>query len=157
MFGILLALAGFQVAVTLREHDERRSKYQEAVAYCKTAGKLLLVVGGPYGGVSWMKAHGCGDVCLDINPWACRGCETVVADIREIPFPDGKFGAAYVSHILEHLPTIEDARRAVGELYRVSDKVFVCGPGKLNLHAWLMREHHLWVKQDNDTIWVQQR
>lgn len=146
------------MGVTLAEHGERRSKYREAVAYSKMVGKPLLVVGGPYGGVSWMKAHGCGDMCMDINPWACRGCQTVVADIREIPFPSGFFGAAYASHVLEHLPTVEDARKAAAELYRVAANVFICGPGKMNLHAHLMPEHHLWVMQDKEgVIWVQQR
>jgi len=98
-----LPLIGFgvwQAVVGLNQVSDRNQKYAAARAYADSVGKPMLMVGGPYGAATLgrifhMKAHGCGDVCLDIDPRACTGCQTVVADVRDIPFPDKYFGAAF--------------------------------------------------------------
>jgi SAM-dependent methyltransferase len=42
--------------------------------------------------------------------------ETVVADMRDLPFPDGEFDGAIAVHSIEHVP---DAGRALAEIGRV--------------------------------------
>ena len=150
-----LPLIGFgvwQAVVGLNQVSDRNQKYAAARAYADSVGKPMLMVGGPYGsnplrGLFNMKAHGCGDVCLDIDPRACTGCETVVADVRDIPFPDRYFASAFISHVIEHLPTVEDAGLAVNELMRVADRVWVAYPGKQSVIAHLIPDHYLWVTE----------
>jgi cyclopropane fatty-acyl-phospholipid synthase-like methyltransferase len=53
--------------------------------------------------------------------------EFVIADCKDIPFPDGSFDAVAAVHIFEHL-TAEDVERTVSEIRRVlvpGGKVFV--------------------------------
>ncbi|MDA8216158.1 MAG: methyltransferase domain-containing protein [Dehalococcoidales bacterium] len=152
----LLLIPAWQGLVWMGEGIVRRSKYDAAQAYARQQGKPLLVVGGPQGSPSraalGMQGHGFGDVCLDLDPAMCQGApETTVvvgADVRGIPYPDRHFGAAFVSHVLEHLPTAADAWRAIEELRRVADALYVAGPSKQELWAWVHPEHHLWVWQD---------
>ena len=157
----------WQGGVMYRQSLERKVKYEAARAYANSMGKPLLVVGGPYGSnplrhIFLTPAHGYGDVCLDIDPEACmncpKGCKVEVADVRDIPYPDGYFASALVSHCLEHLDTVADCQQAWVELHRVSDAVFVAGPSKSSLLAWLIPDHHLWVEQQADgSLRVEQR
>lgn len=105
--------------------------------------------------------HGCGDVCLDIDAGACKICgqavEQAVADIRDIPYPDQTFGAAFASHVLEHLPTVADAKQALKELYRVANEVFIAAPSRQSFIAWLHPDHHLWVKVTPKGVLLTQR
>ena len=157
---LLLGLLGWQGVVQARMVADTTNKYQQAVKAAAESHKPLLVVGGPYGsGISGkifgFRAHGCGDVCVDIDPVACRGCSYTYGDIRAIPFPAQYFGAALASHVLEHLPTVEDAYKACEELYRVADKVFICAPGKDSIYARMISEHHLWIKQVGDSVIIE--
>ncbi|HUV51599.1 MAG TPA: methyltransferase domain-containing protein [Dehalococcoidia bacterium] len=157
---LAISLLSWQAKVGFSQVKERNDKYALAWHIAREAGKPMLVVGGPYGtnplrGLFNMKAHGCGDVCLDIEPRACTGCESVVADVRDIPFPDGFFKTALASHVIEHLPAIDDAVQAINELYRVADEVFIASPSKQSILAWLIPSHHLWVRQDNEGIWLE--
>lgn len=157
---LAFAILGSEIRTSLSMVGERNRKYREAGQAAQARGKPLLVVGGPYGSgiggqIFHFKAHGCGDVCLDLNADSCDGCPTTVADVREIPFGDAYFGAVYVSHVLEHLPTVEDAAQAVNELYRVADEVFVVSPPKSSIYAWLYPGHHLWVSQDAHGILIE--
>ena len=141
-----------QGVVMLRQQAESWTKHGAAVRHARAVGKPMLVVGGPYGsGVSGrllgMKAHGCGDLCADIDPDSCRGCPFVLADVRDLPWPDGYFGACLCPHVLEHLETLEDIDRAWGELHRVADGVYTCFPGKDSFAGWMAPGHHLWVKE----------
>jgi len=157
---LLLGLLASQVGMYAHENVERGQKYAQARQYADSVGKPLLVVGGVWGMgpirlLLHIPAHGCGDVCLDINPVACKECNTVVADVKDIPFPDLHFGAAIASHVLEHMPTIRDAIAAADELYRVADKVWVISPTKISLMSWMNNDHHLWVKQKGDMLYIE--
>jgi len=160
----LLPIGVWQGVAHYKQALERQVKYEAARAYADSIGKPLLVVGGPWGANPFrsllkIPAHGCGDVCIDIHPEACEGCSnTVEADIRDIPFPDKYFGAALASHILEHLPTVDNCERAISELHRVANAVYVAGPSKQSILAWLIPEHRLWVTQKQDgAIEIEQR
>jgi len=146
----LMGLASQQAYAFLRENRERRVKYTTAVQTAEAAGKPLLVVGGPWGTGRWRKftnlpAHGCGDVCLDMNSDACSLCNYQNGDIRDMPFTDREFGAAFCAHVLEHMATGEDCAHAWWELNRVADTVFVCLPGKDTISGWVAAGHKLWV------------
>jgi len=107
-----------QTAVQLRASLERNRKYEEALAIASLSTKPMLVVGGPAAtpvrnlavALLQIPHHGCGDVCLDIDAASCRVCgqevETTIADVRDIPYPDGYFSCAYCAHVLEHLPSV---------------------------------------------------
>lgn len=155
-----LALTAWQGLVFASMEVERSRKYREAETYSQATGKPLLVVGGPFGSTLLRKlfqfrAHGCGDLCLDLDASACQNCPTVEGDVRDIPFPDEYFGAAFVSHVLEHLPTVDDALQAVQELYRVADEVWIVSPPKSCLYAWVMASHHLWIRQEEDRVLIE--
>ena len=94
-----------------------------------------------------IKAHGCGDTCLDVDPRACQGCSYVPGDVRNLPFENKQFGVAYNSHVLEHMATLEDCTAAWSELHRVAEVVLTCVPSKSSIMAWLAPEHHLWVRE----------
>jgi SAM-dependent methyltransferase len=57
-------------------------------------------------------------VGVDVEPAALAGQErpTVVADMRELPFPDASFASAVSVHSIEHVP---DPERALAEIARV--------------------------------------
>jgi ubiquinone/menaquinone biosynthesis C-methylase UbiE len=123
----------------------------------------MLVAGGPWsnrGIRRWlnMPAHGGGDVCLDIERRAFEGHPRgLIADVTQIPFSDKAFGAVFASHLLEHLPTTYSAKKAVDELNRVAEAVFIVYPSRQSVGAWLHRGHHLWVWQKGNTIYIEQR
>ena len=142
-----------QTTVTLAGIKERHTIYQQARQFADETGKPLLVVGAP----KLLLFHGCGDITIDIDPNLGTPCDVELADVRQIPYPDGYFGAAFVSHVLEHLATIEDAEDALNELHRVADKVFVASPSKFSMIAWIHPGHHLWVTSSGDGYMLEQR
>lgn len=153
----LVTAAALLVATSLDQQAERTQKYNQGLAYSRAAGKPLLVVGTPG---RYFRAHPCGSVTLDLNPMVLRQCPQggEVADVRAIPYPPSYFGAAFVSHVMEHLPSVEDAILAWGELHRVADQVLVAGPSPLNLIARLVPDHCLWAWQIPDgSLYIQHR
>jgi hypothetical protein len=149
---ILIGMAvreGLLQAVELRE---RHQIFNQARADADSLGQPLLVVGAP----KWNFSHPAGDVTIDINPRMGES-EVEVADVRDIPYPTGYFGAAFCSHVLEHLPTIEDACRALDEMERVADRVFVVSPHKTSIMAQIHPEHRLWVTPSGDGYIIEQR
>jgi len=149
---VLLGAAVHQTAVLLGQQWERDAKYALAEQVARSLSKPLLVIGGPYGASPWrhafgLKAHGCGDLCVDMDARACTGCQYEPGDIRALAYPSGLFGAAFSSHVLEHMRSVEDLQAAWSELHRVSDHVFVCMPGKDSLTGWIGSGHHLWVQE----------
>ena len=164
-----LGFVAHQGAGIIARYTESHEKYDMAQAEARRLGKPLLVVGGPAGSAnaykqSWLqplvrtkaffqvKAHGCGDVCVDIDPLSCDGCNYVYADIMDLPFANKEFGAAYCSHVLEHMPDADGCQLAWSELHRVADVVFVCVPPKTSLFAWMVPDHHLWVRQTGEGV-----
>jgi hypothetical protein len=161
--GISLGLVGWQLAVWSGEISQKNKRYEAAVAYARKSGKPLLIAGGPWsnrGIRRWlnMPAHGYGDVCFDIERRAFEGHPCgLIADVTQIPFSDKAFGAAFASHLLEHMPTIGDAKRALEELNRVAKVVFIAYPSRQSIGAWLHRGHHLWVWQKGNAVYFEQR
>jgi len=163
ILGVLLGVGGWQVVVWLGETRHKFRKYRAAVACARKAGKPLLVAGGPWGtkGIRQrlrIPAHGNGDVCLDVDPSAFQGHPCgVIGDVTQIPFADKSFGAAFASHLVEHLPTTSHARGALAELNRVAEAVFVVYPSRQSIAASAKREHHLWVWQKGKVTYIEQR
>ncbi|MFW0859505.1 MAG: methyltransferase domain-containing protein [Dehalococcoidia bacterium] len=162
-FGFLLGLMIWQGTALLHQTLDKNKKYEAASAFAAEVGKPLLVIGGPMG-ITWLRrfsemmAHGYGDVCMDIDLRALRGCPSgVIADVRHIPFSDKTFGAVFVSHVLEHLPDTRDAKKALTELNRVADAVFIAYPNKYYVVSWLIPDHHLWVWQKDGKTHLKQR
>jgi hypothetical protein len=163
VLGILAAVGLWQLAVWMLEIREKNRKFRAATAEARDRRKPLLIVGGPWGGKQyrhWFKkpAHGGGDFCIDIDPRALRGHSgAAVASVTHIPFSDKVFGAAFASHLLEHLPTVGDARRAMAELNRVAEAVYLVCPSRQSIAAWVIPEHHLWVWQEGSRTFLRQR
>jgi hypothetical protein len=161
--GIFLGLVVWQLAVWFGEIFQKNKRYKAAVKCCKKLGKPLLVAGGPWSNRTIRKklnmpAHGSGDVCLDIDRRAFEGHPRgLLADVTRIPFIDKTFGAVFASHLLEHLPTIDSANKALGELSRVSNVVFLVYPSRQSVGAWLHPGHHLWVWQKGNVVYIKQR
>ncbi|MFH0847807.1 MAG: methyltransferase domain-containing protein [Chloroflexota bacterium] len=163
ILGLILAVFLWQVLVIGRENRFKHRQYEGAEGCARSRGKELLVAGGPWGVKSYrywlrMPAHGGGDVCLDIDPRAMRDhpC-AVVADITRMPFRDKSFGAVFISHVLEHVATTGDAVKALSELSRVADSVFIVYPYRQSLIAWVKREHHLWLWQEENVVFLEPR
>jgi hypothetical protein len=149
---VKLALIYEGVIVTT-EQLERQKYWSEARQYCDEVGKPLLVVG--------MKRHFWqppdGDVTIDIDPKVLGLPSGVLADAREIPYPDKSFGAVYAAHVLEHMDTPEDAEIAINECLRVADRAYFLCPSPYSIYANLFApSHHLriWFDQDNQTVRV---
>lgn len=130
----------WQINEFLRELQGTSAKYAAALAYAESVNKPLLEVGGPYSSDSE---------------------NVVAADIRDMPYyyyPDKTFGAAFCRHILEHLPTINDAMSAINELNRVAERVYIVSFPKNNLFARLIAGQHLWITEfPNGDILLEQR
>ena len=164
VLGVLVVVGIWQLVVLVVETRDKNQKYRAADTCARTRNKPLLVVGGPMG-ISRRRrffrlgmAHGHGDVSLDIDPRALEGSPCgVVADVRRIPFADKSFGAVFVSHLLEHLPTVGDARRALDEINRVAEAVFIVYPLRQSISGWIIPDHHLWVWQKGNRTYLKQR
>lgn len=156
-------MSGWQLIIWIAEVQSKKEKYQAAVAYARANNKPLLVAGGPYGNRKLrhflkLPAHGHGDICLDIDRNAIGGHpNAIVASVTDIPFADKSFGAAFASHLLEHLPTTSAAKKALGELNRTAEAVFIVAPSRQSVGGWLHPGHHLWVWQRGKITYFKQR
>ncbi len=161
--GILTVIGIWQLIVWMFEIRDKNRKYRAATSFAAGINKPVLVAGGPWGAKKarhWFNkpAHGEGDVCLDIDRRAIEGhpC-AVVASVTHIPFADNTFGAAFASHLLEHLPTVGNARQALDELNRVAEAVYIVYPSRQSIAGWIIPEHRLWVWQEGNDTYLQQR
>jgi len=160
---VCLGFGGWQLAVWLYEVRDKNDKYRSASAYAMERGKPLLVVGGPWGTKRLRRllkvpAYGNGDVCFDISHCAIDGHPCgLIADVAHIPFSDKSFGAAFTSHVLEHLSSTDKAGKALTELNRVADAVFIVSPSRQSIGGWITSDHRLWVWQKGDNIHLKQR
>ena len=163
ILGILAVLIIWQLAVWIYEINYKNRQIRMALSFTHKQHKPLLVAGGPWGGRSLrrlvkMPAHIMGDVSIDICRGAVEGHPNgIVATVTKLPFPDKIFGAALASHLLEHLNSSKEAKQALAELQRVADSVFIAYPTRQSLAAWIIPDHHLWVWQKGDTIFLKQR
>lgn len=118
-------LVNLHIDTSTEEVMERIEKYDNALRTARTLGKPLLVVGRPKG----LGFHGCGDVCVDLDK--CNKCgpncvKAVQANVQDLHmFHRKQFGAAFASHVLEH---VDDLKVALRELRRVSDHLYIAGP-----------------------------
>ncbi|MBI4302822.1 MAG: methyltransferase domain-containing protein [Chloroflexi bacterium] len=163
ILGVCLGIGSWQLAIWLGEIRDKKRKYEAARAYAQKQNKPLLVCGGPWGArrtrrLFHVPAHGNGDVCLDIDRNAIAGHPNgLVASITHIPFADKSFGAVFVSHVLEHLPSTVEAERALDELNRIAAGVFIAYPSKQSIAGWLTPGHRLWVWQKGSETLFKQR
>ena len=144
-----------QAVVITTEFIDRRRKFRQAKAYAASVGKPLLVVGRP--GNNRIKVYTGGDVTLDLDPRVLNDCPQggCVANVCNIPFPDGYFGAAFVSFVLDYLPSVNDFDKALNELSRVADNVFICHTKPLNIR-WrylpIPDQVSLWISPKNGKL-----
>jgi len=163
LLGILVAIGIWQLAVWMGEIRDKNKKYDAALTYSREKGKPFLVAGGPWGNkparhLIKLPAHGGGDVCIDIDPNAIgKHPNGIIASVTHIPFSDKSFGAVFASHLLEHLPNIDEANKALAEFNRIAEAVFIVYPSRQSIAAWIMPAHHLWVWQEGNTTYIKQR
>lgn len=120
---------------------------RQARAYADSMGKPVLNIGAGTSGSSfraWLLGPTLwGDVNLDIAVSADPRVQ--YGDVQRIPYPDKYFGAAIASHVVEH---VDDPVRAVQELHRVADKVYILVPPWWAPHTWLHPGHQWFVSSD---------
>lgn len=131
-----LALFFFLAAFGLK-----RPIFNEARKAARRTGKPLLNAGC---NTAYTEES---DVNLDLVPR--KAPRFIRGDIQDLYiFRDKQFGAAYASHVLEH---VEHPEIALRELHRVADNVFVITPLPLWPWAWLYPGHK-WVLWGTKTI-----
>ena len=161
--GITVGILIWQLIIWMREIRHKNRQCRLALEYSKQLQKPLLVAGGPWGGRPWRRrlkiaAHAMGDVTIDISPTAVEGHpKGIVANVTNLPFPDETFGAALASHLLEHLYDVNEAKRALSEMNRVAERVFIAYPSRQSIAAWIIPDHRLWVWQKGNDIFLKQR
>jgi hypothetical protein len=112
----------------------KRPIFNLAKLTASKAGKPLLKAG------CGSKFTGLSDVNLDIVSKEVPNF--VKGDIQDLyMFKDKQFGAAYASHVVEH---VEDVDAAMQELNRVAENVFIITPFPLWPSAWAC-PNHLWI------------
>jgi SAM-dependent methyltransferase len=112
----------------------KRPILQEAKEVADRSGKPLLNAGC---GSSYTELS---DVNLDID--RKRVPNFVLGDIQNLwMFGNKQFGAAYVSHVIEH---VDEPEAALQELSRVAEEVFIITPLPIWPSAWLDPDHK-WI------------
>lgn len=150
---LFAAFVLFQILVVAYEFWDRRNKFRQAQEYARSSGKPLLVVGRP--GNNRIKVYTGGDVTIDLDPAVLTDCPKggCVADVRNIPYPDGYFGAVFVSFVLDYLPSVQEFEKALAELQRVADKLIICYTLPLNLRwRFFGRKERLWINKKNGQL-----
>ena len=107
----------------------------------REAKRTAEIIGKPLLNVGCKRAYtDSSDINLDIVPREVP--RFICGDIQNlIMFDDKQFGAAYASHVLEH---VDDPDTALRELHRVDDNVFVITPIPLWPWAWFHPDHK-WI------------
>lgn len=94
-----------------------------------------------------------GDVNVDVAGFGHHGPGGVsYGDVHALPFSDKAFGAAIASHVIEH---VDDPRRALCELHRVADEVYIVTPRWWAPHTWLHPDHQWFRRPDGafEPLW----
>lgn len=130
---------GWEVCCALYEKHERHVLFRRALAESRQRGKPMLVVGEPDGEYPCPPPPG---VLVDLRERSV--CPRYVrTSVERMPmFRDRQFGAAFCSHVIEH---VERPLDALQELHRVADSVFISYPRPWRIatylvpgHTWLM-------------------
>ncbi len=130
---LILAIAsGYVALISFDSLFSRGFQLLRAKAYSRNHGKPMLNIGSGM--------FGYGDINMDIEyfdvPNFVKGS---IEDMRM--FKDKQFGSVYASHVLEH---VDDPDRALKEMERVADKVFVVKPHFYDIMAWIFPGHK-WI------------
>ena len=133
-------LGAWEACWWLAGKSERRRLYRIARDAAIRRGKPLLVIGEPMG------EYPCGDVTVDLAPTS--KCPVYLqADVQDLAtIPSGQFGAAFASHVLEHVARPD---LALAELHRVADEVVIAWPRAWRLATWLVPGHRWLVVRDS--------
>jgi len=86
---------------------------------------------------------------LTVFQQAFPAVTAVRADGRNLPFPDDRFDIGFSNAVVEHLPDLESQRAFVGELCRVSSRVFLTTPNRwfpVDTHTLVPLAH--WLSDD---------
>jgi hypothetical protein len=147
LLGTLLKIALiYQGTITVGENFERHGYYNQARQYCIAVRKPLLVVGMKR--FFWQPPNG--DVTVDLDPAVEELPGGVCADICDLPFVNKQFGAVFCPHVLEHLQTAEDVKKAVDECTRVAHRSYFLCPSPYSITANLFAASHhqrIWFNQ----------
>jgi len=105
-------------------------RYKILKDFCKDFKTLLSVGSGPKEPVLLGSTHAL-DICPDaekylrLNKW--YGSFTL-GSCTELPFPDKSFDIVVCSEVIEHLPSIDDVKKAISEIRRVGCKFIITTP-----------------------------
>lgn len=116
----LVGAAAWEGSLAMLRFADRRKKYAIASARARQLGKPLVVIGDPDSGshTRFMRAYGCGDLCLDLN--GCPKCpnQWAVDITKQIPVQTGS-AVVFVSCVLEYVNDLpaawKELRRIAGE------------------------------------------
>lgn len=126
---ILAMVSGYAALISFDSLFFRGLQLLRARAYSRKAGKPMLNIGSGM--------FGYGDVNMDVErfdvPNFVKGS---VEDMRM--FRKKQFGSVYASHVLEH---VSDPDKALKEMQRVADRVFVVKPHFYDILAWTFPGH----------------
>jgi SAM-dependent methyltransferase len=121
---------------------EKSATFEAALAAARSSGKPLLNAGCGGEPWHWMSTDIAerSDVNIDIVP---RNVPNFVqADLSDLSmFEDKTFGAAFCSHVIEH---VDDPEAVAAELDRVADQVFILTPRWWDILTYL-NPNHKWV------------
>jgi len=136
----IVLVAGFAAAYVCDVVVRRERAAAQARAYADSVGKPMLNVGAGTLRTALFGPTTYGDVNCDIG--AFDDCSVRPAnchcDVTSLPFPDKHFGSVLASHVVEH---VEDYGKALAELDRVADRVFVITPEWWDPVTWLYWDH----------------
>jgi len=89
---------------------------------------------------------------IDITPNGMPQFLQLDIETAPLPFSDKQFGAAFLSHVLEHL---DNCQFALAEACRVADYVVVVLPHPAYFSGWLSPEHRQHFSRDDIEALVQ--
>jgi ubiquinone/menaquinone biosynthesis C-methylase UbiE len=147
---LVFAAVAYVLDVVVRPNEVARAARAAAIR----RGKRLLNVGcgtpGSSMRVALLGPTAWGDVNCDVAATAaCTSRDACTCDIMDLPWEDKAFGAVIASHVLEHVP---DPTKAMRELERVADEVFVITPPWWAPHTWLHPGHRWYVRADGSLM-----
>jgi 2-polyprenyl-3-methyl-5-hydroxy-6-metoxy-1,4-benzoquinol methylase len=135
----VVILAGYIVFGRAYQAVEKDNAFNNAVSAARSSGKPLLNAGCGGDWHHWMAKDisSISDVNVDIVERDVPNF--VLTSIEDMPmFEDKQFGAAFCSHVIEH---VDDPDKAMAELNRVADEVFVITPEWWDILTYVNPNH----------------